>query len=208
MNNINKHRHEHDHGGVERQKQGVSSFDILDSALVFHELKLKEGDSFLDLGCGAGDYTIEAAKIIGDSGIVYAVDKWKEVVSNLAKKAQTQGLNNIKAIDLDINTSLPLEDNNIDFCLLAQVLHGFNLYEDTKNLFTEIRRVIKPGGSVAIIEFKKEETEFGPPIEIRLSSQEIEDAMAEYGFKKISLTDLGCSYMIKFRGKVNIGKGG
>ena len=70
MNIINKHRHEHAHGGFERQKQGVSSFDLQDSKLVFRELKLNKGVSFLDLGCGAGDYVIQASKIVGNSGIV------------------------------------------------------------------------------------------------------------------------------------------
>jgi ubiquinone/menaquinone biosynthesis C-methylase UbiE len=199
MDNADKYRQEHDHGGIERQKQGVSSFDAIDSALAFRELRLKKGDFFLDLGCGAGDYAIQAAKIIGDSGKAYAFDKWKEVVAKLAEKARAQGLNNIEAIDVDIITSsLPLKDKSIDVCLIAQVLHGLSLSKDTKTMFTEIRRVLKTGGRLAIIDFKKEDCGFGPPLEIRLLPREVEDMMTKYGFKKTGLADLGCSYMIQF----------
>ena len=47
-------------------------------------------------------------------------------------------------------------------------------------------------------EIKKEETSFGPPMEIRLSPKELENFIIEFGFKKISYTDLGSFYMVEF----------
>jgi len=192
-------RHRHDHGGVERQKQGVSSFDMQDSKLVFHELKLNSGEAFLDLGCGAGDYAIQAAKIVGDTGKVYALDRWKEVIDALSEKANAQGLRNIKAVKSDIISLLPFGDKIIDVCLIAQVLHGFNLFKDTKILFTEISRVLKPAGRLAILEFRKEEVGFGPPMNIRLLPEEIEAVIAQYGFKKENLLNFEHSYLIQFK---------
>ena len=192
-------RHRHDHGGVERQKQGVSSFDMQDSKLVFKELELCEGDVFLDLGCGAGDYAMLAAKIVGDSGRVYAIDRWEEVIDALSEKANNQRLRNIKAIKSDIISLLPLEDKVIDVCLIAQVLHGFNLLTDTRMFFTEIFRVLKPGGRLAILEFRKEEVGFGPPMNIRLSPEEIEAVIARYGFKKENLLNFEYSYLTWFK---------
>ena len=191
--------HRHDHGGIERQKQGVSSFDLQDSKLVFDELKLNDGGSFLDLGCGAGNYAIQAAKIVGDTGTVYALDQWEEVIDALLKKAITQGLRNIRAIKSDIISLLPLEDKIIDVCLIAQVLHGFDLSQDTKILFAEISRVLKPAGRLAILEFKKEEVGFGPPMNIRLLPEEIEAVIAQYGFKKENLLNFEHSYLIQFK---------
>jgi ubiquinone/menaquinone biosynthesis C-methylase UbiE len=192
-------RHRHDHGGIERQKQGVSSFDLQDSRLVFDELQLNDGESFLDLGCGAGNYAIQAAKIAGDTGMVYALDQWEEVIDALSKKAIAQGLRNIRAIKSDIISLLPLEDKIIDVCLIAQVLHGFDLSQDTKILFAEISRVLKPAGRLAILEFKKEEVGFGPPMNIRLLPEEIEAVIARYGFKKENLLNFEHSYLIRFK---------
>lgn len=191
--------HHHDHGGVDRQKQGVSSFEMQDSKLVFGELKLNEGDFFLDLGCGAGDYAIQAAKIVGHNGRVFALDQWKEVIDAMSEKANAHGLRNISVFESDIISLLPIEDRIIDVCLIAQVLHGFNLSKDAINLFKEISRVLKPHGRLAILEFTKKNVGFGPPMGIRLSPEEIESTMVQYGYKKISLADYECSYLIQFQ---------
>ncbi|MFA5270874.1 MAG: methyltransferase domain-containing protein [Candidatus Omnitrophota bacterium] len=193
-----KYSHEHNHGGMDKQKHGVSSFCMHDSGVVFDELKIKSGDTFLDLGCGAGDYAIHASKIVGDYGLVYALDRWEEVISGLASKAASQGLNNIKAIVADISSRLPIDSRRIDVCLIATVLHGFDLTSSGITLFNEVRRILKPHGRIAIIECKKEDTPFGPPIHLRLSAKEIEDIVIPCGFSKMRLTNLGYNYMLQF----------
>ena len=196
---MNKHGAGHDHGGVERQKQGISSFGMQDSKLIFKELELCEGDVFLDLGCGAGDYAMAAAKIVGDSGRVYALDRWEEVAKALSDKAKTNGLHNITALQSDIASKLPLEDKTIDTCLIAQVLHGINSPENTRNLIMEISRVLKPGGRLAILEMKKEDFGFGPPMHVRLLPEEVENITAQYGFKKINVVNFEYSYLIQLK---------
>ena len=169
-----------------------------DPKLIFSELKLKEGDSFLDLGCGTGDYAIHASEIVGNSGVVYALDKWKKLIDNLQEKADSQGVGNIRAMAVDITDVLPVENDCIDVCLLATVMHALNPAKDGNMLFNEIRRVLKPDGHMAVIECKKEEMPFGPPLHMRLSPEEIEDAVSQYGFEKINVIDLRYNYMIKF----------
>ncbi len=181
-----------------KQRRGPSSFWMHDPEVVFNELKLKEGDCLLDLGCGPGDYTLEASRIIGNSGAVYAMDKWQYLVDSLIEEADSQGLTNIRAMVSDITGPLPFEDGCIDVCLLSTVLHIFNLSKVEKTIFNEIRRVLKPGGRVAIIECKKEEQPFGPPKHMRLSPDDIEDSIQKYGFEKLSFSDLGYNYMIQF----------
>ncbi|NLE05482.1 MAG: class I SAM-dependent methyltransferase, partial [Crenarchaeota archaeon] len=55
--------------------RGPSSFWMHDSKTVFDEINLKPGETFLDLGCGNGDYSIYASKIVETSGTIYAIDK-------------------------------------------------------------------------------------------------------------------------------------
>lgn len=184
--------------GQKGQRRGRSSFWMHDPEVIFDALSLKEGDCFLDMGCGPGDYTIRASKIVGDSGAVYALDRWQDVIDDLSEKANSQGLRNIRAIASDITKQLPIKDECIDVCFMSTVLHSLDLADVEKNLFGEIRRVLKPGGRVAIIECKKEEQHFGPPIHMRLSPEQIEGSIMRYGFEKIGLVDLGYNYMIIF----------
>ncbi|MBN2514400.1 MAG: class I SAM-dependent methyltransferase [Deltaproteobacteria bacterium] len=197
MNN-KVHNGEHYHRCC-KHKHGPSSFWLHNPKLVFGELKLKEGDSFLDLGCGTGDYAIHATEIVGKSGVVYALDKWKKLVDDLQEKADSQELDNIKAMVVDITGALPLGDNCVDVCFLATVMHTLNLAKDGNMLFGEIRRVLKREGRVAIIECKKEDMPFGPPIHMRLSAESVEDSVTQYGFEKINVVDLGYNYLIQFR---------
>ncbi len=93
---------------------------------------------------------------------------------------------------------LPVDDESVDLCFISTVLHSLDLADVEKSLFSEIHRVLKPGGRVAIIECKKEAQPFGPPMSLRLSPEEIDGSMARYGFRKMDLFDLGYNYMILF----------
>lgn len=178
--------------------RGRSSFWMQHPELVFDALGLNEGDSFLDLGCGPGDYAIRASEIVGDSGVVYALDRWQDVIDDLAEKARSRGSKNIRAIVSDITEHLPVDDESVDLCFISSVLHSLDLVDVEKSLFSEIRRVLKPVGRVAIIECKKEEQPFGPPMHMRLSPEEIESSIIRYGFERAGLVDLGFNYLIIF----------
>jgi tRNA-Thr(GGU) m(6)t(6)A37 methyltransferase TsaA len=166
--------------------------------MVFDALALNEGDTILDMGCGPGDYAIRASEIVGDSGVVYALDRWQDVIEELAEKARSRGLKNIRAIVSDITERLPVDDESVDICFISTVLHSLNLTDIERALFGEVRRVLKRGGRLAIIECKKEEQPFGPPIAMRLSSEQLESSIVRYGFEMMDLVDLGCNYMIIF----------
>lgn len=195
----NKECNPHPNHREKQQRCGHGSFWMHDPDLIFRELKLKAGDFFLDMGCGPGDYSILASKIIGNSGIVYALDKWQDLIDNLAEKASLEGIKNIRGMVSDITRPLPLEKSCIDVYFLSTVLHSLDLVKDSNMIFSEIHRVLKPDGRLAIIECKKEEMSFGPPLHMRLSPEELENLIEKYGFEKINLVDLGYNYMIQFR---------
>ena len=189
----------HHHQCTGKLRRGPSSFRMHDPEVVFAALALKPGDHFLDLGCGPGEYSIYAARRVGDSGVVHALEKWGYMVDGLKQEAQAQGINNLKPITADITEPLPIEDKSIDVCLLSTVLHIFGLSRIERPLFNEIRRVLKPGGRVAIIECKKEDQPCGPPKHMRLSPDMVEAAISKYGFTKLGLHDLGYNYMVQFK---------
>ncbi|AKB61278.1 hypothetical protein MSMAP_1293 [Methanosarcina mazei SarPi] len=170
-----------------------------DPDLIFSELKLKAGDYFLDMGCGPGDYSIWASKIVGNSGMVYALEKWQDLIDDLTEKVDLKEFTNIVGIVSDITKPLSIEESCIDVYFISTVLHSLDLAKDSNMIFNEVHRVLKPDGRLAIIECKKEEMSFGPPLHMRLSPEELENIITKYGFEKIDLTDLGYNYMIQFR---------
>lgn len=201
MDNDNICRHEHRQGRNCRGnhfRRGPSSFDMHDSELVFQKLALKEGDTFLDLGCGAGDYSIYAAKTVGESGNIYAVDLWRDMLDKVCEEAAAHGIHNIHPVVSDIREQIDLPDQSIDICLIATVLHTMDFSLAKTKLFAELKRVIKPFGKLAVIECKKENSPYGPPLHMRISPEELKKGLDEYGFKTIEDTDLGRNYMVIF----------
>ena len=195
---MHEHHMNSDGHGQKKPSRGPSSFFMHNPDSVFTELELKPGDTFLDVGCGPGEYALYASKEVGPSGVVYALDKWQRMIEILTEEATSQGLENIKTVLCDIIGRLPLKDKCVDVCLIATVLHSLNLARDGKTLFSEIHRVLKPHGRLAIINCKKEDQPFGPPKHKRLSPQQTEALITPHGFTKLSLIDLGYNYMIQF----------
>ncbi len=197
MNGQDRCGHEQCHGKHGRGR-GRSSYRLQDPRLVFGELKIREGHCFVDMGCGPGDYAIRVSRIVGDAGIVYALDASHRMVDGLKKEIVRQGLKNIKAVVCDITGRLPIEESTADVCLAAMVLHIPVVTGKMGPLLEEVHRILKPDGCFAVIECKKEGVPFGPPVEMRLSPEDVERSATQYGFKKTGFTDLGYSYLVQF----------
>ncbi len=177
---------------------GKSSFDLIDAAALWAELDLPQGITFLDVGCGQGNYSLAAAAIIGPKGVVYAVDLWEEGIAALKERAAREGRANLKALVAGAG-QLPLEDQSVDVGFLATVLH--DLVEDgtAAGALQELARVLKPGGRLAIVEFEKIDGPPGPPRHIRLNAEEVAALVAPYGFRREKSAAVGpYNYLITF----------
>ncbi|MDH3358227.1 MAG: methyltransferase domain-containing protein [Desulfobacteraceae bacterium] len=170
---------------------GKSSFNLVDSKKLFSELRLKENTTLLDLACGSGAYSIAASEYIGEEGLIYAVDLWKEGIDNLLKEVKIKQINNIHANIADISIHIPMESSCIDVCLMATVLHDLIQDDTDQETLGELKRVLKPNGSLAIIEFKKIEGPPGPPIQIRISPEKLDAILFSHDFRKVLTTDIG-----------------
>ncbi len=184
--------------GAGRTGRGPTSFSLHDPERVFAALDLKNGDVFVDLGCGPGDYSLHASGLVGREGAVYALDKWKTMLDRLNLKASDRGAGNILPVAADITRPLPLRSGGADICFMAMVMHALNLPKSGDGLFREMRRVLKPGGRAAILNFKKEDRTFGPTKNECFSPGEVEDIMMPQGFTRKSLIGLGHAYLIQF----------
>lgn len=170
---------------------GGSSFDLIDSEKLFCEIQLQRGMTFLDVACGYGYYSIAAAKYVGAAGIVYAIDLWQEGLEHLSNHINENDIHNIEVFLADVTNRIPLESASADICLLATVLHDFILEKTEDGVLKEIHRILKPSGKFAVIEFKKIASKPGPPIEIRITPEQVEQKVAHYGFQFLKSVAIG-----------------
>lgn len=113
------------------------------------QVGVKKGYTVLDFGCRVGHYTIPAAKIVGNKGLVYAIDTQDNDLAELEQKKNARELTNIKIIKTSGQLSLPLENENIDVVLLYDVLHYLKETE-RKKLYSEAFRVLKQNSLLSV----------------------------------------------------------
>lgn len=106
--------------------------------------RIKEGDTVLDLGSGAGIDAILAAQKVGPKGKVIGVDMTEEMIDKAKENAKKQGINNVEFLLGEIE-NLPLADNSVDTIITNCVI---NLTPDKAKTFSEAYRVLKPGGRI------------------------------------------------------------
>lgn len=152
------------------QHRGKTSEGHLDKAAILDNLGIEPGQIVLDAGCGNGFMAKEFAKLTGPGGKVYALDADAEAIEILQN--ETQGTI-IEPLVGDITDKTKLAAASLDLIFLATVLHGFSRPQ-LDGFQQEIRRLLKPNGKLAIVEFKQEETPFGPPLAIRFSPERLQ----------------------------------
>ncbi len=177
--------HRHEHGGC-------STRGLIDPGKLLGKIGVKEGDSFLDLGCGDGYISIEAAtRFIGAAGKVHAFDVDPSAIDKVNVQIKELRAGNIEAMVADATKRLPLPDASIDICLIANVLHGFVVNKEADIIFKELLRVMKRGGKIAIVEFKKKKNLAGPPFEERLAPSDVDALLLKIGGRKLASFNAG-----------------
>jgi len=107
---------------------------------------IKEGDTVLDLGSGAGFDAFLALKKVGNSGKVYGVDMTEEMIEKARGLANKYGYKNVEFKLADID-NLPFENQSIDIIISNCVI---NLAPDKSKVFKEAYRVLKDNGSMFV----------------------------------------------------------
>ena len=150
---------------------GKSSYDLIDRPRFWSAVSIKPGMTVLDLACGPGYYTTEIAQRVGAEGRVIAVDLWEEGISRI-RSTRTDGVC-VETHVTDVSKDLPVENQSVDLCLMATVLHDLAHDGTARAALGQVARVLKPDGILAVVEFKKQDGPPGPPREIRLRLEEV-----------------------------------
>jgi arsenite methyltransferase len=104
---------------------------------------IKEGNTVVDLGSGAGIDVFIAANIVKRPGRVIGIDITDEMLQKARKNAVDSGYTNVEFRKADIEERIPVEDNSVDVVISNCVI---NLTTDKVKTFTEIHRILKPNG--------------------------------------------------------------
>lgn len=153
---------------------------------------LQEGMTFVDVGCGDGYFSILAAKKVGVQGRVYAVDVDGSRIEMLEDKADAEGLGNIVAVVGRAEDTV-FCDGCADVVFYSMDLHDF---DDPEKVIANAKSMLKSGGKVVDVDWKKMQMDFGPPYEVRFSEQKAREMLEEAGFKAETVEAGPYHYMI------------
>jgi ubiquinone/menaquinone biosynthesis C-methylase UbiE len=118
------------------------------------ELGIVDGMKVVDLGAGSGFYTIEAAKKVGNRGMVYAVDVQQDLLNKIKNTASLAGLHNIEIVwgNIEKLGGTKLREAIADRIILSNTLFQIAA-EDRDNLALETKRLLKQGGKLLVVDW-------------------------------------------------------
>jgi len=148
-------------------------------------LKIKPGQTVCDMGCGSGFYTVRMAKLVGEKGLVLAVDIQPEMLSLLDKTAKKAGTKHIKPVlGSPIDPSLPAGE--VDLILVVDVYHEFGY---PVQMLAAMRKSLKPGGRIALAEYRLEDPAVPIKLLHKMSKEQILKEYAANGLKVVEQFD-------------------
>jgi ubiquinone/menaquinone biosynthesis C-methylase UbiE len=178
---------------------GKDSFSLVDAGALFAALRLDAGGLLVDLACGPGSYSLAAARRFPALRIL-ALDLAADLVDGLRRRVAAEGLRNLRAEQADLAAPLPLDDAAADACLLAMIVHDLAADRVAEAALREVRRVLKFGGRLAVVEFLKRPPPPGPPLDVRLAPAELDGVLARSGFEPVQPARLGeTTYLSVYR---------
>lgn len=150
-----------------------------DPSKLWKRAGLVRGMCVAEVGAGSGFYAFPASDRVGPDGRVYAIDVSPELVRMVRARARREHRANVTAT-LSRPGRIPLATEIADRVLFANVLHGI-----PPATVREAVRLLRPGGRLLALDWRKERAPYGPPIDHRLSSVAARRALREHGLRAV-----------------------
>lgn len=155
---------------------------MVDPNVLFRKGQLQPGMHIADLGCGrTGHIVFPASEIIGDDGIIYAVDILKDVLKIVRKRAKMNNISNIHTVWADLeqvgHTSIP--KNSLDVAYLINTLYQA---KDHEAIIRESSRLMKDKARFVVVDWKDRDIPFGPDDEDYVDFDHIKNLSQKEGF--------------------------
>lgn len=145
-------------------------------------LGLKEGMRVADFGAGTGFYSKAMSLKVGYTGKVYAIEVQKDLVKKLESEIKRWGISNIECIwgDIERRGGTKISDHSMDAVVVSNVLFQA---EDKLGLVDEVKRVLKKGGNVLLIDWSDSFGGMGPAKEHVVTESMTKELFEKRGFK-------------------------
>lgn len=169
----------------------IGGNSLLDANFILSKAQIGEKMKIAHLGSGSsGHFVFPTAKLVGNKGVVYAVDILKTVLEAVSKRARMENYENVKTVwsNLEIFGATKIESGSLDAGMLINTLYQSNKRVE---ILRESIRMIKKGGKLVVIEWKNIATPFGPPIEERVKKELLEIAGKKMGLHEEEEFDAG-----------------
>jgi ubiquinone/menaquinone biosynthesis C-methylase UbiE len=154
---------------------------------ILAEIGLQSGSTFVDIGCGNGFFALPAARIVGEKGKVYGLDVDVEFIRELKEKAAKEALRNLSLTVGEAEETI-LCDGCADVVFFGIDLHDFR---DPARVLQNSKKMLKTGGRLVDLDWKKQIMEIGPPLAKRFSEEEATLLIQNGGFQVKTVKDAG-----------------
>ena len=170
----------------------LTAADLSESEQIAELLGITPGQTVADVGAGDGQFSVALAKIVGPRGRVFATEVDKSEIRKIEKAVSRAKLDNVSVVQ-GTATDSGLEPESCDAILLRTVFHHLS---DPDAMVEELLSALKPGGSIAVIEFAPRRNNHGS------KPEEVISQMEARGFEKIEHLDSwrgGRNYLLLLR---------
>ena len=146
---------------------------------VLTALKIKPGEVIADIGAGSGYFTFRLSHFVGAKGKVYAVDVSPEMILHINRRIRDLKATNVITVLADPDDPL-LPENSINRFFFSESWHHI---ENQSKYLALMKKLLKPGGEVVMIDFQKKELPIGPPMQMKISREDLIKQMEASGFR-------------------------
>jgi len=146
---------------------------------VIHALNLKSGEVIADIGAGSGYFTFHLARHVGDKGKVYAVDVSPDMILHINRRIRELKAINIVTLLADPDDPL-LPDRSVNRFFFSDSWHHI---ENQSKYLSLMKRMLKPGGEIVMIDFHKKELPVGPPMQMKIAREDLIKQLDGNGYR-------------------------
>jgi ubiquinone/menaquinone biosynthesis C-methylase UbiE len=142
-------------------------------------LALRQGETIADIGAGTGYFAFRFARHVGSSGRIYAVDINPDMILYMNRYIRDKGVKNVVTVLSPADDPL-LPDASIDRFFVCNTWHHV---PSRPQYVALMKKMLKPGGQIIVVDYKKEQLPVGPPPEMKTAREEVIRQMESGGFK-------------------------